>query len=81
MSPGQLVGELGFLTPERQRTQTVECLDDVSMLVISYDRVSELYFQNPTFGFYFLKLSSERLLQNVNRLERELEARNNLAPA
>ena len=81
MNPGQLVGELGFLTPERQRTQTVECLDDVSMLVISYDRVSELYFQNPTFGFYFLKLSSERLLQNVNRLERELEARNNLAPA
>jgi hypothetical protein len=81
MNPGQLVGELGFLTPERQRTQTVECLDDVSMLVISYDRVSELYFQNPTFGFYFLKLSSERLLQNVNRLERELEARNAPAPA
>lgn len=75
MKPGQLVGELGFLTPERTRTQTVECLEDVSMLVITYDKVSELYFQNPTFGFYFLKLSSERLLQNVHRLERELEAR------
>ena len=76
MNPGQLIGELGFLTPDRQRTQTVECLEDVSMLVITYDKVSELYFQNPTFGFYFLKLSSERLLQNVHRLERELEARN-----
>ena len=81
MNPGQLVGELGFLTPERQRTQTVECLEDVSMLVITYDKVSELYFQNPTFGFYFLKLSSERLLQNVNRLEGELEACKGLMPA
>ena len=79
MNPGQLIGELGFLTPDRQRTQTVECLEDVSMLVITYDKVSELYFQNPTFGFYFLKLSSERLLQNVHRLERELEARNAVA--
>ena len=51
------------------------------MLVITYDKVSELYFQNPSFGFYFLKLSSERLLQNVRRLEGELEARNAPAPA
>jgi len=81
MKPGQLLGELGFLTPERQRTQTVECLEDVSMLVITYDKVSELYFQNPSFGFYFLKLSSERLLQNVHRLENELEACKGLVPA
>lgn len=79
MKPGHLVGELGFLTPERHRTQTVECLEDVSMLVISYDKVSELYFQNPTFGIYFLQLTSERLLQNVNRLEQELKVRNALA--
>lgn len=75
LRPGQLVGELGFLTPEHRRTQTVECLDDVEMLTITYDKVGELYFQNPTFGFYFLRLTSERLLENVKRLERELEAR------
>jgi CRP/FNR family cyclic AMP-dependent transcriptional regulator len=81
LRPGQIVGELGFLTPERERTQTLECLDDVEMMVIAYDKVSELYFQNPTFGFYFLKLTSERLLQNVRRLERELEARSQSQPA
>jgi len=75
LHPGQLVGELGFLTPEHKRTQTVECTDDVEMLTITYDKVGELYFQNPTFGFYFLRLTSERLLQNLKRLERELEAR------
>ncbi len=81
LHPGQLVGELGFLTPEHVRTQTVECVDDVEMMVITYDKVSELYFQNPTFGFYFLKLSSERLLQNVHRLEQELAARSQPRPA
>jgi CRP/FNR family cyclic AMP-dependent transcriptional regulator len=81
LHPGQLVGEMGFLTPEHERTATVECIDDVEMLTITYDKVSELYFQNPTFGFYFLKLTSERLLQNVKRLERELESRPKAATA
>jgi CRP-like cAMP-binding protein len=76
LSAGHMVGELGFLTPEHQRTQTVECIDDVEMLTISYDKVRELYFQNPSFGFYFLRLVSERLLQNVGRMERMLEAQN-----
>jgi hypothetical protein len=81
LKPGQLVGEMGFLTPDHKRTQTVECTDDVEMLTITYDKVSELYFQNPTFGFYFLRLTSERLLQNVQRLERELAARSQTTPA
>jgi hypothetical protein len=81
INAGQLLGELGFITPERTRTQTVECLDEVHMLVISYHKVSELYFQNPSFGFYFLKLISERLLQNVQRLEQALEARTRQATA
>jgi CRP/FNR family transcriptional regulator, cyclic AMP receptor protein len=81
LHPGQLVGEMGFLTPEHKRTQTVECVDDVEMLTITYDKVGELYFQNPTFGFYFLRLTSERLLQNLKRLEGELEARPHPTPA
>lgn len=81
LKPGQLVGEMGFLTPDHKRTGTVECTDDVEMLTITYDKVSELYFQNPTFGFYFLRLTSERLLQNVQRLEAELAARSQTTPA
>lgn len=78
---GHMVGELGFLTPEHQRTQTVECIDDVDMLTISYDKVRELYFQNPSFGFYLLRLASERLLENVARMERMIEAQNQKASA
>jgi hypothetical protein len=43
------------------------------VLTINYDKVRELYFQNPEFGFYFLRLTSERLMQNVARLERIVE--------
>jgi hypothetical protein len=66
---GQVLGELGFLAPDNRRTQTVECTEDGQMLTITYDKVRELYFQNPTFGFYFLRLTSERLMQNIARLE------------
>jgi CRP/FNR family cyclic AMP-dependent transcriptional regulator len=81
LTAGQMVGELGFLTPDQQRTQTVECIENVEMLAITYDKVRELYFQNPSFGFYFLRVASERLLQNVDRMERALEAHNRPAPA
>ena len=35
-------------------------------------KVEELYVQNPAFGFYFLKLSSARLFQNLGALEQRL---------
>ncbi|MBB4039539.1 hypothetical protein GGR34_001181 [Microvirga flocculans] len=69
---GQVVGEMGFMSPSNTRTQTLECLDDGEVLSISYDEVRQLYFQNPQFGFYFLRLTSERLFQNMERMEEEI---------
>jgi CRP-like cAMP-binding protein len=70
---GHIFGELGFLSPSRHRTQTIECVEDGQVLSITYDKLLELYFQNPEFGYYFLRLSSERLLEDVARLERIIE--------
>jgi cyclic nucleotide-binding protein len=75
IGPGQVVGELGLLAPENRRTQSLECTEDASVLVISYEKVRELYFQNPQFGFYFLRLISERMFENIERLEHKLSAR------
>ena len=69
LPPGRLMGELGFLTPNSRRTATVECIEDGQVLTISYDRLLEIYFQNPQFGYYFLVLTSQRLLENIARLE------------
>ncbi len=89
LPPGQIVGEMGLLAPDNRRTQTVECIEDGVVLSITYDKVRELYFQNPSFGFYFLRLTSERMLQNIARLEetvadlraQQLQTEGNKAPA
>jgi len=62
LPPGRLMGELGFLTPNKRRTATVQCIEDGIVLTITYEKLLEIYFQNPQFGYYFLVLSSQRLL-------------------
>jgi len=41
-------------------------------LEITYGQVRQLYYQNPTFGFFFLQLTSARLFENIKRLELEV---------
>jgi CRP-like cAMP-binding protein len=76
LPPGRLMGELGFLTPDNRRTGTVECIEDGQVLTITYERLLEIYFQNPQFGYYFLVLTSQRLLENIARLERIIAQQN-----
>ena len=73
--PGSVVGELGMLAPERTRTQTLVCTESGALLEISYDKIEQLYYQNPKFGFYFLRLSTARLFDNIKRLEGALRER------
>jgi CRP-like cAMP-binding protein len=73
LTAGRMLGELGFLSPGNRRTQTVVCIETGEMLTISYEKLLELYFQNPQFGYYFLRLSSERLLRDIARLEGIIE--------
>jgi hypothetical protein len=73
---GQLVGELGFIAPDNHRTQTLECLADGEVLVINYLDLRQLFFQNPEFGFYFLRLTTGRLFDNLRRLQGEVAAFN-----
>jgi hypothetical protein len=69
---GRILGELGFVAPGNRRTQTVRSVADGEVLTITYDKLLELYFQNPAFGYYFLRLSTERLMQNISQLEAAL---------
>ena len=69
LPPGRIMGELGFLSPENRRTATIQCLEDGQVLTITYEKLLEIYFQNPQFGYYFLVLTSQRLLENIARNE------------
>ena len=75
LGAGAVVGELAMLAPDNRRTATFECIEAGTALSITYEQVEELYFQNPTFGFYFLRLATARLLENLGRMESELERR------
>ena len=75
IAPGHLVGELAMLAPDTRRTATLECIEAGNVLSITYEQVEELYYQNPTFGLYFLKLATARLFDNVSRMESKLARR------
>jgi CRP-like cAMP-binding protein len=71
--PGQIIGELGMLAPSNRRTASFECIEDGVLLTVTYQQVKELYFQNPEFGFYFLRLATARLFDNIARLQTQVE--------
>jgi CRP/FNR family cyclic AMP-dependent transcriptional regulator len=72
IEPPNVVGEFALLAPERRRSQTLECVEEGTLLQIGYGQVEQLFFQNPKFGYYFLRLITQRLFQNIARLESEL---------
>jgi CRP/FNR family transcriptional regulator, cyclic AMP receptor protein len=72
IGPGDVVGELAMLSLDKTRTQSLKCKQAGELLEISYSQVKQLYFQNPTFGFYFLELTTRRLFENIALLEDEL---------
>jgi len=72
IAPGAVVGELALISPDKTRTQTLQCTGAGELLEITYGQVRQLYYQNPTFGFFFLQLTSARLFENIKRLELEV---------
>ena len=78
---GAIVGGLGMLSPSHLRTQTLECVEAGLVLSVSYSKVEELYVQNPAFGYYFIRLSSARLFQNLETLQQQLNQQMALAAA
>src|SRR5262245_31411101 len=72
LPPGAVVGELALISADKTRTQTLQCTEAGDLLEITYGQVKQLYYQNPTFGFFFLQLTSGRLFENIKRLELEV---------
>jgi len=72
LAPGAVVGELALISADKTRTQTLQCTEAGELLEITYRQIKQLYYQNPTFGFFFLQLTSSRLFENIKRLELEV---------
>ncbi len=72
LEPGHIFGEIAFFTPARKRLLTARCLEKCTVLSVGEETLMQLYFQNPEFGFYLVKLVAGRLASNVDRLEAKL---------
>lgn len=66
---GQIFGEIGLFSPERQRTQTAVCASAVELMWISEGELAQLCYQNPGMAFHLLRLITARLTANIARLQ------------
>jgi len=64
---GDVFGEVGLFAPHGVRTLTAVCERDCRLAVIDRDKVLELYYQDPEFGFFLIRLVASRLLGNGGR--------------
>lgn len=64
VSDGQVFGEVGLFAPRNVRTLSAMCDEDCRLYTITREKVLELYYQNPKFGFFLIRLVAGRVLEN-----------------
>lgn len=69
LKPGALFGEMAMFTASGTRTASAFCRTEVRLLAITYEQFKQLYFQNPEFGFYLVRLIVGRFQANLAQLE------------
>ncbi len=67
LGPGEMLGEIGILSDSNRRTATAICEGQVKLSSITRADVTQLFFQNPEFGFFLMRLVTDRLLSNQSR--------------
>jgi CRP/FNR family transcriptional regulator, cyclic AMP receptor protein len=74
IGPGKVLGEIGLFAPTHQRMDTAICETEVELGVMATEKVLELYHQDRRFGFYLIRLVSQRLLEDYASLRDQVRA-------
>ncbi|MBO0734258.1 MAG: cyclic nucleotide-binding domain-containing protein [Methylocapsa sp.] len=69
LEAGALFGEMALFTDSGKRTASAVCATNVRLLVITYEQFEQLYFQNPEFGLYLIRLIVRRLREQPGEIE------------
>ena len=72
VKPGQLIGEMGLFSPGQKRTAGAVCETDVEYASVNEDRIWELFYQNPEFGAYLLRIVVQRSTNIPNSPEESI---------
>ena len=67
--PGDVLGEIAAFTPDNARTCTAECISDVRLYRLANEMMLQLFYQNPRFGMYLVRLIVHRLQGNWTESE------------
>jgi len=65
LGASEILGEIGIFSPFKERTASAICETDLTCLVLSNNKVLELYYQSPEFGLYLGRLIIQRLLEQI----------------
>jgi CRP-like cAMP-binding protein len=71
LAPGALFGEMALFTHHGLRAATARCREACVILKISYDEFEQLYYQNPQFGLYLVRLIVRRFERNLDHARQE----------
>lgn len=61
---GDVLGEIGAFTPDSRRTCSAVCESDCELYTLSNDAMMQLFYQNPRFGMFLVRIIVQRLLKN-----------------
>jgi hypothetical protein len=62
---GPVFGEVGLFSAEGKRALTAVCETDCRLLTITKEKTLELYYQNPRFGMFLMRLVSDYARENA----------------
>lgn len=66
LSAGTVLGEVGVFSRQARRTTSAVCLEDCELYSITAEKVMELFYQEPRFGFYIVRLLSQHLADQTS---------------
>jgi len=69
----QIIGEMGIFSPYKERTDTAVCNKDMDIYLIDEDKIKQLYYQNPSFGFHLIKLLTKRFIINFTSMDKNIK--------
>jgi len=64
---GDVFGEIGLFSADHRRTQTARAMTNVDLLWVNESELAQICHSNPGLSFYFLRLTTNRLIANGNR--------------
>jgi len=64
-APGDIIGEVGVFSPCKTRTASAVAESDSMLLTLGDQKVLELYYQNPEFGIFIVRMIIQRFMHQV----------------